>query len=176
MEFKEFVQKLYPIIGSKLTQAEFVRTIFEEITTEEAQSILDGYSPSTFRSFFNGNQNIKGIVKKILKFIDSSAFAAYINTFSDDLVLLLVEHFSPFIESLDAFNLDTKLADYFTQILQASIKTNNTSPHEEKINISSSNHKKTEHDYENKAQSNTLIINQSGNNNIITNYIDLIIL
>lgn len=41
MEFKDFAQMLYPIIGGSSSQGKFVRALFESIVTEEGQSALE---------------------------------------------------------------------------------------------------------------------------------------
>ena len=64
MEFKDFAQKLHPIIGSTSSRAAFTKTLFDVIVTGDGQSAVDGQSDITYCSYFNGQTGISRIAKK----------------------------------------------------------------------------------------------------------------
>ena len=65
MRFKDFAQKLYSVIGAGSSTSAFCKTLFESIVDDEAQEILDSYTDSSYKGFYNGNTSITGISKKI---------------------------------------------------------------------------------------------------------------
>lgn len=64
MTFKDFVQKLSSALRGGASTDKFTRALFEAILTDDGQDILDGYQPSSYKGFYNGNTSITGIAKK----------------------------------------------------------------------------------------------------------------
>ena len=67
MEFKDFIHKLSSVIRAGGSTDKFTRSIFEAILSEEGQSILDEYTQSSYKGFYNGNTSIRKISQKINK-------------------------------------------------------------------------------------------------------------
>jgi hypothetical protein len=129
MEFKDFAQLLYPIIGGSSTQAAFVKTLFDTIMVDEGRDILEERSDVTYRTYFNGTNSISRIARKILPYIETENFVEYIETFPDETVSSLCDSFRHDLPGIDSFNAGPKLAELFRNILReaASQKRNQTS-------------------------------------------------
>lgn len=118
MEFKDFVQMLYPIIGGSSSQGTFVKTLFDIIVTENGQSALDEQTEVTYRAYLNGQTGISRIAKKIIPYIETENFVSYIHEFSDETVLSLCDSFRECLPEIDGFNAGRQLADLFLSILK----------------------------------------------------------
>lgn len=117
MEFRKFVQLLYPIIGGASSQAAFVRTLFEIVATEDGLSVLEEQSESTYRSYFNGNTGISRIAKKLNVCKESENFVQYIETFPEETLDNLCDVFREHLPNIDNFNAGHLLAELFRTIL-----------------------------------------------------------
>lgn len=123
MEFKEFIQILYPIIGGSSSQGAFTKAIFDAIVTEEGQSAVDESAEVTYRSYFNGYTGISRIAKKISPYIETENFVSYVHEFSDETVLILCDSFREYLPEIDSFNAGRQLADLFLSILKTAAGT-----------------------------------------------------
>lgn len=117
MEFKDFIHKLSSVIRAGGSTDKFTRSIFEAILTEEGQSILDEYTQSSYKGFYNGNTSIRKISQKINAYIDPMEFSEYINGFPDAVAGTLSNVFSADIPDINPCNAAEKLADLFVSII-----------------------------------------------------------
>lgn len=118
MEFCEFVQLLYPVIGGKSTTDRFTHDMFDAIVTENGLSILEDYSKSSFKAYYNGNTKITNIAKAISPYMDQIEFSNYIDAFSDEALLSLCQSFTPYISDITKMNASEKLAILFADIIK----------------------------------------------------------
>lgn len=125
MEFKDFIHKLSSVIRAGGSTDKFTRSIFESIVTEEGQSILDEYTKSSYKGFYNGNTSIRKISQKINAYIDSMEFSEYINRFPDAVAGTLSNVFSDDIPDINPYNAAEKLADLFVSIITEAAGTQN---------------------------------------------------
>lgn len=68
MKFKVFAKKLKNVIGGKSNTKIFTKTIFKAMMNESGPELLEGTSPDTFKTYFNGNT--KAIDESDIRFID----------------------------------------------------------------------------------------------------------
>ena len=80
MQFIEFAQKLSQVIRAGANTCMFTKTILEAITIEDGHDILDDYAESTYKSYFNGKNEISGISKKIAVYVNPKEFIKYLNS------------------------------------------------------------------------------------------------
>ena len=118
MKFKDFAQLLHPIIGGASSTYAFVRTLFDTITTEEGQSVLNEIKVETYKAYFNGNTGITRIAKKINPFIEPEEFVEYCNQFSDATSISLCDSFRPYLPDITPYNAGELLAELFIQIIK----------------------------------------------------------
>jgi len=128
MVFKEFVQLLYPVIGGSSSQAAFVKTLFDIVSTEDGQSVVEEQSESTYRSYFNGNTGISRIAKKLNVCKESENFVSYIEQFPDETVTNLCDVFREYLPEINNFNAGHLLAELFRTILIEAAGTKRKSP------------------------------------------------
>lgn len=117
MDFKEFIHRLASVISAGGSTAEFTRSIFEAILSDDGQVILDEYQPSTYKSFYNGQAKISRLAKKINTYIEPIAFSEYIHQFPDGAVENLCRQFSDILPHIDLHNAGDMLADLFNSII-----------------------------------------------------------
>ena len=117
MQFKEFVHKLFSAISAGESTSRFTKTMFENIVTEEGLDILNGYQPSSYRAYYNGNTSITKISKKINAHIEHMEFVAYIGNLSDASVEQLCRIFKKDIPNIEPLNAPEKLAELFAKII-----------------------------------------------------------
>lgn len=117
MQFKNFIKKLSSVIRAGESTDKFTRSIFEAIVTEKGQSILDEYTDSSYKAFYNGNTSIRKISQKINAYIDPMEFCDYINQFPDAVAVNLSNVFTTDISNINAFNAAEKLAETFVEII-----------------------------------------------------------
>lgn len=117
MRFKDFAQKLYSVIGAGSSTSAFCKTLFESIVDDEAQEILDSYTDSSYKGFYNGNTSITGISKKINAYVNPDSFEEYINQFSDPVVSNLCKVFSSDFTDPTSFNIAEHLSASFIDLI-----------------------------------------------------------
>ena len=118
MEFKEFVQLLHPVIGAGNSTHAFARSIFDAIVTEEGQSVLEEYTNSTFKAYFNGNTGISKLAKKISAYVEPEEFSAYFGQFSDAAIQSLCDSFEGYLPNITPHNAGEELAGLFAAIIK----------------------------------------------------------
>lgn len=123
MEFSEFVQLLHPVIGGSSSTHAFARTIFDAIVNEDGQTILNEYSESSFKAYYNGTTKITKIAKAISPYIDQTEFASYFEGFSDEAMLSVCDSFEPYIPDINAINVGEELAALFAGIIKTAAST-----------------------------------------------------
>lgn len=123
MLFSEFVQLLHPIIGGSSSTHAFARTIFDAVVNEDGLTILNEYSESSFKAYYNGTTKITKIAKAISPYIDQTEFASYFEGFSDEAMLSVCGSFEPYIPGINAMNAGEELAALFAGIIKTAAST-----------------------------------------------------
>lgn len=128
MEFKEFIQKLHPVIGAGSSTHAFTRSIVDAIVTDEGQAVLEEYAASTYKAYFNGNTGISKLAKKICAYIEPEEFAAYCEQFSDAAIQSLCDSFAEYLPNITPHNAGQELSALFALIIKdaASAKRKST--------------------------------------------------
>lgn len=117
MKFSEFAQLLHPILDGEASQPVFARTIIETITREDGKEFLNGYSPETFKAYYNGNTAVTNLAKKISKFIEPALFEEYLEPLSDQSVQKLCDIFKDDIDGINQHNALEKISAFYADIL-----------------------------------------------------------
>ena len=117
MLFTEFVQKLASVIRAGSNTGQFARSIFEAIITDEGQDILEEYTPSAYKSYYNGNASINRIANKINAYIEPMEFSSYIDNFSDAAVENICTVFGDDIPGICPSDAGEKLSELFVSII-----------------------------------------------------------
>lgn len=133
MEFSEFASLLHPIIGEGSSTQQFAYTLFDAIITEENSDILESYSFSTFKAYFNGKTSIRKISQKILSLIEPEQFKSYLENFSDATTENLCTAFNEALPGINLHNASEKITELFVSIIMdsAATKKKGYSPKEE---------------------------------------------
>ncbi len=119
MEFKEFAHSLYGIIGSQQKVGTFVRTLFENIVTEDGLTAVNDLEDDTFRNYYNGKNGISKIARSIAIYTDAEMFVVYMDQFSEPTVQsMLIDSFISDIPDITQLNLSDKLAELFVTIIK----------------------------------------------------------
>ena len=117
MEFKEFAQKIKPIIGGSYSTHVFTRTLFESIITEDGLLQIEDISENTFKAYYNGQTKITRISQRILPYIEPEHFISYLDDFAEATTQRLCDAFEHDIEEIDLHNTNEKIAYFFEKIL-----------------------------------------------------------
>lgn len=128
MLFNEFCSKLSSVIRAGGSTDKFARTLFESILTDDGLEILNEYSSSSFKAFYNGNTTINKISQKINAYIEPAEFSSYIHSFPDAAVENLCNVFADFIPDIDLYNAGDKLSELFASIIIEAAGTTKNSP------------------------------------------------
>jgi len=119
MTFSSFAKRLYPIVGEGCSAGAFTKSLLASITTEHAEEILDSYTRSTYKSYFNDTNSLRQFAKKIAMYVEPEAFVSYINNLPTDAVLYaLCNSFSDIFPDADTQDIGEKLAALFAGILR----------------------------------------------------------
>ena len=119
MTFSSFAKRLYPIVGEGCSAGAFTKSLLASITTEHAEEILDSYTRSTYKSYFNDTNSLRQFAKKIAMYVEPEAFVSYINNLPTDAVLYaLCNSFSDIFPDADTQDIAEKLAALFAGILR----------------------------------------------------------
>lgn len=124
MKFSEFAQMLFPIIGAGNSTSAFTRTLFDTIVEDNGQGTVESLKDPTFKAYYNGNNDISKIARKITAYIEPMEFEEYINSFPDSTVQLLCDSFEPYLSGINLYNASTKIAELFTSIIKDAASTN----------------------------------------------------
>lgn len=127
MNFSEFVQILFPIIGAGNNTSTFTKTIFESIVEEKDQEIIHALTDSTFKAYYNGKNGITKIARKITACLEPIEFEEYLNSFPDPTIQLLCEAFKTYISEITLHNASFEIAELFTSIIMEAASTNKKS-------------------------------------------------
>lgn len=127
MEFSDFIKRLSSAIRAGSNTSAFTKSVIESILTEEGQAILEEYSDSSFKGFYNGNTAVTRLANKVNAYIEPMNFSEYINQFSDAAVQNLCGLFSDVLPDITPHNASELLADLFVSILTAAAGTNKKS-------------------------------------------------
>ena len=119
MEFSEFARLLHPIVDGEASQPAFAKTLIEAILRDDGIEILSGYSPETFKAYYNGNTAITKLAKKISKFIEPALFEAYLEPLPDQSVQKLCDIFENHVDSISQHNAIEELSAFYADIIYA---------------------------------------------------------
>lgn len=129
MTFSSFAKRLYPIVGKGCSTGAFTKSLLASITTEHAEEILDSYTRSTYKSYFNDTKSLRQFAKKIAMYVEPEAFVSYINNLPTDAVLYaLCNSFSDIFPDADTQDIAEKLASLFADILREEAAKTRKSP------------------------------------------------
>ena len=117
MKYKEFAQRLYPIIGGASSTHAFTKTLFDAIVIDDGKEVLEEVSNETYKAYYNGNTSISRMAKKISPYVDQEEFVEFCNEFPDGVTERLCESFQEFCPNINAHNTGEKLAALFKQII-----------------------------------------------------------
>ena len=120
--FSLFLQLLKPFYGNRLSNVEFVKSIFQNCTLfeeDEDDTVLFDMLDSNINKFFSGNRDIpKKLATETIKHFDKERFQRYIEDCTDDLVPEICKAFNQYIPSINQDNYSDKLLDFFLEILR----------------------------------------------------------
>lgn len=130
MLFNEFANKLFSVLGNGASTHVFTRTLFDAITTNSGKDILDGYTDSSYKGFYNGHTSISRISKKINTYVEPMEFSAYImDEFSDAVRENLCAVFHEDIPGIEPSSAGDELAALFVEIITQAAGANKKSTH-----------------------------------------------
>lgn len=130
MLFNEFANKLFSVLGNGASTHVFTRTLFDAITTNSGKDILDGYTDSSYKGFYNGHTSISRISKKINTYVEPMGFSAYImDEFSDAVRENLCAVFHEDIPGIEPSSAGDELAALFVEIITQAAGANKKSTH-----------------------------------------------
>ena len=130
MLFNEFANKLFSVLGNGASTHVFTRTLFDAITTNSGKDILDGYTDSSYKGFYNGHTSISRISKKINTYVEPMEFSAYImDEFSDAVRENLCAVFHEDIPGIEPSSAGDELAALFVELITQAACANKKSTH-----------------------------------------------
>lgn len=130
MLFNEFANKLFSVLGNGASTHVFTRTLFDAITTNSGKDILDGYTDSSYKGFYNGHTSISRISKKINTYVEPMEFSTYImDEFSDAVRENLCAVFHEDIPGIEPSSAGDELAALFVEIITQAAGANKKSTH-----------------------------------------------
>ena len=130
MLFNEFANKLFSVLGNGASTHVFTRTLFDAITTNSGKDILDGYTDSSYKGFYNGHTSISRISKKINTYVEPMEFSAYImDEFSYAVRENLCAVFHEDIPGIEPSSAGDELAALFVEIITQAAGANKKSTH-----------------------------------------------
>lgn len=130
MLFNEFANKLFSVLGNGASTHVFTRTLFDAITTNSGKDILDGYTDSSYKGFYNGHTSISRISKKINTYVEPMEFSTYImDEFSDAVRENLCAVFHEDIPGIEPSSVGDELAALFVEIITQAAGANKKSTH-----------------------------------------------
>ena len=118
MEFFEFVNRLYPIVGGDRSKDVFAQDLFLNMTDgEDAGSTIEEMQLSTYRSYCSGERSISRLARKIRKDLEPFIFEEYIKELNDELSVSICEAFFDDIPDINEYNVGEKLSELFKNII-----------------------------------------------------------
>lgn len=123
MDFEEFANLLHPVIGMGSSTSAFVKTLFDSIITDEGKDILEDYTDSSYKAYFNGKQKITKLAQRISGYIEPEEFAAYIGQLPDAVTDSLCDSFRSVLPDIDSYNAGERLAELFAAIIKGAAST-----------------------------------------------------
>ena len=142
MTFSEFANRLHPIIGGSSSQPGFAKTLFETITLEGGQEILQGKSRETYKAYFNGQTQIGKIATALGPYVDPEEFVGYLDQFPDAVIESLVEAFEQDIPGINSVNACLEIATLFAKIIREAAGTKRKAPRKQDEPKASTAHEK----------------------------------
>lgn len=124
MSFSAFANILRPIIGGGGNTKVFARTLLDAITNDEGKGVLDSVTEGTYKGYYNGYVKLSDMASRLSPYLDEEEFVSFLNGYSDDVAIRLVQAFTPHIEKINKLNYATVLAAYFKEILMSAASQN----------------------------------------------------
>jgi len=118
MTFSEYMQLLFSVIGAGYNTSAFTKAILDCIVTEGGSDALDTYTPSSFKSFFNGSIRITSLARKINMFLNPYNYEEHLRKFSDEAAEGLCAAFQTYIPEITSSNYAEKLCDLLVSIIR----------------------------------------------------------
>lgn len=132
LNFSDYAKILYPYIGGKNTKSDFIieitNQIMEEPASEEDKKAeeedeynpMSKLDPNTLQKIFDGSRSLsKKNAREIVKHLDKSRFADYINTFSYDTQMKIINELHANDSAIDNDDIGELCSDIFETILVA---------------------------------------------------------
>ena len=117
-EFKVFAQLLATKYRKGRKVEAFAQELFKEIYLPESEDDPDENTlPRTYRGYYYGQNDITELASQIAGSLDTSNFASYLQTDSDDTIESLCEAFCPWYPDIDADNHCQRIAARFKDII-----------------------------------------------------------
>lgn len=123
MEFSEFANLLFPMVGTGDSTSAFTKTLFESISTEEGYAVLADCKPNTYKAYFNGHTKITKLSQRISVFLEPEIFPEYFSDFSDATMQSICDSFQPYVPDIGLHNAGEKLAELFASIIKDAAST-----------------------------------------------------
>lgn len=119
MNFSEFAKILKPIIGEDKRADEFAYELFSQIVDlpDEKEDLLNDVSPKAYKSYYSGDRGITRFAKKIRKFIEPTAFEAYIDELSEEAQLSIFNALANYVPGMNDQNIAEKTSECFKNII-----------------------------------------------------------
>lgn len=129
MTFKEFANRLGDVIRGESSTHAFTRTLFEAILPDDRIEVLDEYTESSYKAYYNGNSAITRIAKKINMDAQAENFAEFIDNLEDIAVIKICDAFEDVIPDITPHNAGIKLGQLFEQIInEAAVSKKKSTP------------------------------------------------
>ena len=135
MTFQEFANRLGGVIRAESSTHAFCRTLFEAIIPDDKVEVLDEYSKSAYKAYFNGNSNITRIAKKIYMDTQADIFAGFINGYEDTTVQKICDAFSDILPDINCHNAGVILGELFESIIGKAAANKKSAPKDAEENI-----------------------------------------
>ena len=117
MTFSDFVKRLFSAVSAGSNTKAFTKSVIEAVLTDEGQDILDEYSESSFKNYYNGSQSPTRLSKKVNAYIEPMGFLTYIDQFSDAAVENICTLFSGELPDITPDNAGEMLGNLLASIL-----------------------------------------------------------
>lgn len=117
MTFAEFANTIGNVIRAESSTHVFARTLFDSIIPDDKAEVLNEYSESSFKAFYNGTGQITRLAKKISIFVQPELFETFIDNYEDQTVQLICDAFVDQIPDINCLNAGIKLGELFAAII-----------------------------------------------------------
>lgn len=117
MEFRDFAQRLMPIIGGGASIPIFTKTLFEVIVNEEGKEIIDDYSDSTYKQYYKGEIKIGRISRRIKPYLNLEGFVTFLREFDSFCATAMERSFADYCPEFPNRDFAEMIAVLFVRII-----------------------------------------------------------